>query len=624
MIAQIIPLVRLPSHLDVFDYVVPDKLQASLSIGHIVEIPFRKKVIRGVVISLAEKSHQKKELKEISSLVLSYPLLSPKQIELNHWLSGQYSASRAVFAQMMVPPLPKRKSLLPSEDRFKTPGVQLKNSNPPSTIIRYVSLAEKLNFYRETISSVMKSPNAQILFLCPTIHHVEFLVKHLNDIFSQDIVVLHGKLSPTQYLNASIEAMTGGKRVIIGTRIAAYIHIHSLSTIIVDDADRIEHKNYDQNPRYDARDIARKRSSLEGSSLFFVSVAPRLEDFVVSHEGEDQFMEIGSLSQRIHSANLSDEWKKKNFSWVSEELIEQIENTIANKKSVFLFLNKKGSSRLVMCSDCEYIFLCTHCSLPQRYSASSNELHCSVCSETRQLPSSCPHCRSVRFKFTGVGIEKIIRFLRELFLEIPIVEWSSETSENPIIPSTPTLFVGTSLVLSTFDRVFPSVGLTAVLIADPVHHLSDFRATEYQWHIQAQLCALASFYGSSILLQAFDPNHIFISTLLCSDYTSFIQWLSESRKRFGWPPYGRLIKLIYREQVLPANQFEQVRLLCSSLPDTSFTLYHLKPTSSRTQPGILLRLNKPYRPGEDIPDTISSALRTLSENWLIDIDPVTI
>ncbi len=622
-IAHVIPLVRLPSHLDIFDYNIPDELVKSLSVGCIVEIPFRKKNIRGVIMSIEEEVPREREIKKISSLVFPFPLLSLTQIELIRYSSMQYSASPALFTHMILPSFPKRKKSLSlieyTQSSVKKGGVQ----HVP-TIVRYTSLANKLAFYQEKISSLLTYSDGQILFLCPTIHHAQFLERQLGTVYPETIGLLHGSLSPAGYRNEYIETMMGKKRIIIGTRLAIYAHFKSLSSVIIDDSDRIEHKNYDQNPRYDARDIALKRSVLDTSELFFTSSAPRLEDAEAVHRGIFNAIEITSPHPPIHEVRLSDEWKKKNFTGLSEKLIEEIKKTLAWQKNIFLFLNKKGSNRLVVCSDCEYVFLCEQCLIPQRYSAASNMLHCFMCASTRHLPSSCPHCHSVRFLFFGIGIEKIIHSLRGLFPQIPIREWSRETVQNDISCTSPMIIVGTSMALTTFEYLFPSIGLLGILAADPVHHLSDFRATEYQWHILAQFLVIADFYHIPVVAQAYDQDQLFVSTFLRRDYHSFIKWLMESRKRFKWPPYGRIIKLIYRTHVLPPEEYERVRLSLSLISGITLQLYKLKPTSLIARPGILIRLNGSYIPGDTLGEELSRFIHTLSTNWLVDIDPVTL
>ena len=56
MIAEIIPLARLPKNLSFFDYEVPQNFEGQIKIGQIARIPFRGKKMSGLVVAIKEKS----------------------------------------------------------------------------------------------------------------------------------------------------------------------------------------------------------------------------------------------------------------------------------------------------------------------------------------------------------------------------------------------------------------------------------------------------------------------------------------------------------------------------------------------------------------------------------------
>lgn len=623
-IAKIIPLLRLPPHLDLFDYEIPHSILKSISNGSLVKIPFRNRSIFGVVYTTEEKEEQQKKLKEIETVVFPYRFLTQTQLSLFNWASFHYGTPLSLLAQSFLPAIPKRSAKISS-------SVPIKKKNGRNTavrrakkpiVLRYTDINEKLNFYRECIDG-LNNTNGHILFLTPTMNHALFLYRiFLEWIGKDDICLMHGTLSQGEYYKTYLSILRGEKKIVVGTRIAALAPCQQLQVIIVDDSERIEHKQYDLNPRYDSRDIALKRARLEKIQLYSVSVAPRLEEFRATQEGAWEYQGGMDTSHVIQCENLSYERKKENYTFISEMLLKKITETIEKKKNVFLFLNRKGTSRLVTCKDCEQIFLCANCALPERFSLKNSILQCPSCLQQRQLPSFCPHCRSVEFRFLGIGTEKIIDHLRKRYTTVPVMEYSSTSHVIP--PQAPAIIVSTAASLHLFDAFFPPLGFMAIIIADPINNLNDFRATESEWQHCAHLAARARFYDVPLLAQAFDPSHPFVSTFLKNEYGAFAQWLMESRQRYGWPPYGRLIKFISRAEKPQSKYDSSLQTVLKKNLNIPFNLYRIRSKISLKKEVLIFRFMHSYIPGDDLPQEIRETLQILSREWLIDIDPVTL
>src|SRR5712675_2445262 len=88
-----------------FTYAIPDSLRESVKPGSRVLVPFRKKAMVGVVAELAESAPQGTKIRELTRVLDFVPALTPKLIELAHWIAGYYLAPVGEVFRAMLPPV---------------------------------------------------------------------------------------------------------------------------------------------------------------------------------------------------------------------------------------------------------------------------------------------------------------------------------------------------------------------------------------------------------------------------------------------------------------------------------------------------------------------------------------
>jgi len=93
-----------------FTYAVPYALQGTVQPGCRVLVPFRMKVMVGVVVELAESAPQGTKIREITRVLDSVPALTPKLIELAYWIAGYYLVPVGEVFRAMLPPVTELKS----------------------------------------------------------------------------------------------------------------------------------------------------------------------------------------------------------------------------------------------------------------------------------------------------------------------------------------------------------------------------------------------------------------------------------------------------------------------------------------------------------------------------------
>ncbi len=90
-----------------FIYAIPDRLAGMISAGSRVLVPFRNRAATGVVIEISSRRPDPtrvKTIREIAEVLDPIPALTPKLIELGHWVAGYYVAPPGEVFRAMLPP----------------------------------------------------------------------------------------------------------------------------------------------------------------------------------------------------------------------------------------------------------------------------------------------------------------------------------------------------------------------------------------------------------------------------------------------------------------------------------------------------------------------------------------
>jgi len=93
-----------------FTYAVPEALKGTVQPGSRVLVPFRKKAMVGVVVEMADGAPQGTKIREIIRVLDFVPALTPKLIQLAHWIAGYYLAPIGEAFRAMLPPVTEVKS----------------------------------------------------------------------------------------------------------------------------------------------------------------------------------------------------------------------------------------------------------------------------------------------------------------------------------------------------------------------------------------------------------------------------------------------------------------------------------------------------------------------------------
>jgi primosomal protein N' (replication factor Y) len=103
------------------------------------------------------------------------------------------------------------------------------------------------------------------------------------------------------------------------------------------------------------------------------------------------------------------------------------------------------------------------------------------------------------------------------------------------------VLVGTQMVTKGHD--FPGVTLVGVVLADTALALPDFRAAERTFQLLTQVAGRAGRGADAgrVIVQTFHPSTPAVSCAAAHDYAAFAANELEKRRRFGFPPFTRLL-----------------------------------------------------------------------------------
>ena len=269
--------------------------------------------------------------------------------------------------------------------------------------------------------------------------------------------------------------------------------------IIIDEEHDSSYKS-GNTPRYHARQTAMYRACKLKTPLIMGSATPSVEAWHLMNCGK---LLKHTLSKRlaggekpsIKCINLNQSVMQ---GCISEELKNEIETTLKEKKQAILFLNRRGFTHFFRCSTCGFEMKCKNCSVSMTFHKSENRLRCHYCGWHILPPSSCPKCGSLDIGYSGFGTEFIEAETAQKFPNARIVRVDTDSVskkgelQNKIDAFKKGEFdimLGTQMVAKGLN--FPNLKTVGIILADTALHLPDFRATERTFSLITQVAGRA-------------------------------------------------------------------------------------------------------------------------------------
>jgi primosomal protein N' (replication factor Y) len=296
---------------------------------------------------------------------------------------------------------------------------------------------------------------------------------------------------------------------------------------------------------------------LAGAPVVLGSATPDVVSLGRARRGELEHVRLDErvvgTAARVEIVDLRAELAEGNVGLLSSVLVDAIAalDLDAGDRAI-LVLNRRGSASVVLCRDCGYVQICPECRRPLVFHASGIVLRCHHCGATAPVARRCPACGSPRIRYLGGGTERVEREVRARFPALRVARLDRDVVERKgmaerivdrFTDGELDVLIGTTLVTKGLD--VPQATLVGVVSADVALKLPDERAAErtYQMLVQAVGRAGRGQRPGRAIVQTYLPEHPVLRALAEGDADTFYDGELESRRAFGAPPFGSLVKL---------------------------------------------------------------------------------
>ena len=432
-------------------------------------------------------------------------------------------------------------------------------SNRKPVLLHGVTGSGKTRVYLELIQQAFQR-GEQVLYLLPEIALTGQIVKRLQKVLGDQVVVYHSRLNSMERVEIW-NAVLRGEKSIIGARSAIFLPFNKLGLVIVDEEHDPSYKQHEPNPRYNGRDVAVYLAYLHGARTILGTATPSLESWENTERGKYRLVSMrerfgGINLPQINVANGKEANEKGHVHpFFTPTLLQAIKGTLEKNEQVILFQNRRGFAPTYYCANCDTRIECVNCDVSLTYHKYQERLRCHCCGYTRSLPEVCAACGSLDMKLSGTGTEKIEDELKIFLPDAKIARMDLDTTRGKDALSgllskfeagDLDILVGTQMVTKGLD--FDRVGLVGIISADQILHYPDFRADERAFQLMTQVAGRAGRRQKQgrVVIQAMDTNHTIIRDVVAADWAHFIEREQRNRREYAFPPYVKMINIQLR------------------------------------------------------------------------------
>lgn len=615
-----------------------------------VRISVGKKMMNGVVLSEV-KTRPAFDVKPIESLL--EPIALPKaHVELARWLAEYYVTPLATVLQTLLPTglhknrreraasesvsVRERTNYVLNDDQVNA-VTKISDSKPGTVLLHGITGSGKTAVYIELVRRTLAAGNS-VIVLVPEIALTSQLVAEFTNHFG-DIILTHSKQSEAERHAAWRSALISETpRVAIGPRSALFLPLASIGLIVIDESHEPSYKQ-EQSPRYHALRAAHYLADQSKATLVLGSATPSVVDYYLADSTKRPIITLDKLAVPLAykpTVQLVDMTKRTHFKrhrFLSDVVLNQIEQDIAAGKQVLVFHNRRGSAPTTLCENCGWQAGCPRCYIPLTLHADTHELRCHICNFTSHVPTSCPECSHASIIHKGIGTKLIESELARLFPKLNIARFDGDAASDQTVEArykelyegTIDIIIGTQVIAKGLD--LPKLHTVAVVQADAGLSLPDYTSAERTFQLLAQVVGRVGRTAAetNVIVQSYQPTHPAITLGLGQDYAGFYKLAVQQRQRSHFPPFTHLLKLrcSYKTEAAAIRNAQKVaQNLKKTLPEA---VQILGPT-----PAFYERAGGAYRWQLVLKSPkrvyLEDAVRQLppGANWHYELDPISL
>lgn len=611
--------------------------------GHVVTVPFGTRTVPGVIRAQVKKPSF--EAKSIVSLIA--PQTLPKELlSLHTWMEGYYPGPLGFISQLFLPA-----SLTTSgraRKASKVSSIPL-HTLPPLTGEQATAVEEilagtgsfllhgetgsgKTRVYQELIRNMIAEGRSCIV-LTPEIGLSSQLSESFEVAFPGQVVIVHSNQTPAEKREYWKQILTAAEPlIIIGPRSALFSPLSNVGLIVLDEAHDGAYKQ-EQMPYYQTSRVAAKLADLHNARLVLGTATPSLQDYYVFKQKRLPILRMESVAT-AHEKNVEtivvDIKERSHFTrspWISNAVIKAVESSLQNKQQSLLFLNRRGTARLVVCQNCGWQATCPRCDLPLTYHGDNHTLRCHTCGFTEQPPSSCPVCQATDLQFKSVGTKTIMDEVAKLFPQATAMRFDSDNPKSGSLERQMTelkngsvdILVGTQVLSKGLD--LPKLSTVGVIAADTSLYFPDYTAEERSFQMIRQVIGRVGrgHVEGIVVIQTLHPDSHTLKTAIEKDYEQFYESQILERETYRFPPLYFVLKVSV-QRAIQSSAKSAAQEICQKILQQGLSIEVSGPS-----PAFLEKAHGKYRWQIIIKakrrTELIKVIKMLPKNYSYDIDP---
>ncbi len=616
--------------------------------GSIVTIPFRKKNILGMVISIEDASDAKKNIKD-----LSFNLKKVVDIKENTFFRKEYlEAALETSKYFAINKSNTFASLIPSvfiekyeEINFSLPKniPDTNTENETKSKIKAEKLLLQLPFYdRISIYKTLIRENfalkKSIFIVLPTEKDLNVFTDSLSKGIEQFTFAIHGRTTTKKNLR-TFELITTSAHplLILGTAPNLVIPRHDVGLIILEHESSSAYRTI-STPNFDLRVFVELFASKINAKLIFGDTLLRFE--TLARNEIDNIHPMHPLSFRIDfegELEITNGTKKedKNFNVLTEKTIEEIKQNIMRGQNVFVFALRKGLATMTTCRDCSTMIVCNTCGAPVvLYKSRDGEkrmLVCNKCKTELDADTHCENCGSWNLIPLGIGTDTVVEYLKNILDEkIKIFKLDKESAKSA---------KGAELIIEEFEKTKGSiligtemaffymknkVALSVIASFDSLWSIPNFKMSEKILQITISILEKTD---AKLIIQTKNEHDPALKAIQNSNLLSFYREEIEERKKLEYPPFKRFIKITHlSDKIKTQKAKEELAEIFRNYAPEIFSGFHTK-LQDKYVTNTLIKLNPKnwslpaLTLNSNIDENLLAKLALLPSDFLVSVDP---
>lgn len=606
--------------------------------GQLVQVPLQRESVTAFVSAVVTKPTF--ATKPISSSI-DLPPLPNQLVQLGRWLQAYYPAPLGLVAQQLTPTITKVVNAEPivagPPNTEQLPALTAEQTAAAKAIVAadtYILHGKtgsgKTRLYVELALKAIAAGRSALV-LTPEISLTSQLAERFRQTFGERVIVMHSQLTPVERRVAWQRMLVATEPlIIVGPRSVLFSPLGNIGLIILDESHEPAYKQ-EQAPHYQAGRVAAKLRELHQAILVLGSATPSVGDYYLAEQRQKTIVHMQQLAiaeeQPITKTiiDLKDHSLFPGSLYISQPLIEAIKKALASGEQTLLYLNRRGTARVIICETCGWQAMCPHCDVPLTYHGDTHELRCHVCNFHMSPPTTCPSCTKPTIVYKTIGTKAVMDEVHKLFPQARIQRFDTDNGKaerfeqhyEAISRGEVDILVGTQLLAKGLD--LPRLSVLGVLMADTSLQMPDYTAGERTFQLLSQVIGRIGrgHRASQAFIQTYQPDNPVIVDAVTGNWPNFYERESAERKQFRFPPFYYLLKLSVR-RATAANAAKAAKALAATLDATKLLI-------EGPAPSLHEKVSGKYQYQLVIKSTQRSELlkiiKNLPANWSYDIDP---